>query len=237
MADPDLRAERAPRHRPRRDRPGGSSATNVPPSSSMCVVSRSSRRPSTIVLDAGSMRDTYRGSPIATPMPFRWPTVNPAAPPCSPTRSPSASRTGPACGRPAAPRAQLLAVVAAGHEADLLALGLVRRDQLQAAGDRAHLGLREVAQREAAVPQLVLAQAVEEVRLVLVLVGGAGEAGPRPVRRCPRRRAVRSGRSPPPRTRTGGGRGRAAPRTSRTCCSRRTGWGFGRRGTPRRTAR
>src|SRR4029453_5160423 len=40
----------------------------------------------------------------------------------------------------------------------------------------ADLGLGQVAQREARVPQLVLAQPVEEVRLVLVLVGGAAEA-------------------------------------------------------------
>ena len=90
---------------------------------------------------------------------------------------------GPGLRRPAASRPQLGAVVAAGHEADLLALGLVGRDESQAARDLADLGLAEVAQREAAVPQLVLAQAVEEVGLVLRLVGRPGEHGPRPVRR------------------------------------------------------
>ena len=59
------------------------------------VVSRSSRRPIVIVFVSGSMRLTYRGEPTAIPSPWRWPTVNPAAPRCSPTRSPSASSTGP----------------------------------------------------------------------------------------------------------------------------------------------
>ncbi len=64
--------------------------------------------------------------------------------------------------------------VAAGHEAQLLALRLGRRDEPQVGCDGAHLRLRQFAEREAAVGQLVLAQPVQEVALVLVPID-AGE--------------------------------------------------------------
>ena len=71
---------------------------------------------------------------------------------------------------PAGTLTQRLAVVAAGHEADLLALGLVGGGEPETARDLADLRLGQLAEREPGVLELVLAQAVEEVGLVLVLV-------------------------------------------------------------------
>src|SRR5262245_57703781 len=74
---------------------------------------------------------------------------------------------------PTGPVAERIAVVAAGHEADLLALGLVGGHEPELAGDRTDLRLRQLAEREPGVLELVLAEAVEEVGLVLVLVAGS----------------------------------------------------------------
>ena len=74
--------------------------------------------------------------------------------------------------QPASTGPQRVAVVATRDEADLLALGLVGRDEVQRACDRAHLGLRQLAEREARVLQLVGPEAVQEVGLVLVVVPG-----------------------------------------------------------------
>ena len=86
---------------------------------------------------------------------------------------------------PARSLAQGIAVVAAGHEADLLALGLVRRDEPQRTGDHAYLRLGEVAQRKSGVVQLVLPKAVQEVRLILVPVLGSPELRPAVRADCP----------------------------------------------------
>ena len=82
---------------------------------------------------------------------------------------------------PAGPLAQRVAVVAAGDEADLLALGLVGRRQTEPARDVADLRLGQLAEREPRVIELVLAQAVQEVGLVLVGVACAQQPRP-PVR-------------------------------------------------------
>ncbi len=68
------------------------------------------------------------------------------------------------------------AVVAERDEADLLALRLVRRRQLELGRDLPHLRLRQVAEREARACQLVLVEHPQEVGLVLVGIGGAQEA-------------------------------------------------------------
>ena len=105
----------------------------------------------------------------------------PAEPPCSPIAAPSASTSGPGVGLPAGPLTQGVAVVAAGHEADLLALGLVGGRQAETSGHVPDLRLGQVAEREPGVGQLILAQAVQEVGLVLVRVTGPQQSG-RPVR-------------------------------------------------------
>ena len=85
---------------------------------------------------------------------------------------------------PAGPLSERIADVTAGHEAQLLALRLGRRDEPQVGRDGAHLGLGQVAQREAAVGELVLAQAVQEVALVLVRVDAASRSWRMPVGRA-----------------------------------------------------
>src|SRR4029079_13137482 len=70
---------------------------------------------------------------------------------------------------------QLLPVVAVADEADLWAVALVRCDEALASGDASHVGLAQVAEREARGGQLLLAEAVEEVALVLVGVEPAQE--------------------------------------------------------------
>ena len=77
---------------------------------------------------------------------------------------------------PAGPLAQRVAVVATRHEADLLAFGLVGRHEIEFAGDRPDLRLCQVTERKTGVLELILAEAVEEVGLVLVGVDGSGEA-------------------------------------------------------------
>ena len=79
---------------------------------------------------------------------------------------------------PAGPLAERLAVVAAGDEADLLALGLVGGHEAEPARHVADLRLRQLTEREPRVLELVLAEAVEEVGLVLVLVARPGAAAP-----------------------------------------------------------
>ena len=78
-------------------------------------------------------------------------------------------RAGP---RGDAARAQELAVVAAGHEADVRAVGLVGDAQAELASNPPRLRLGEVAEREAQPRELPLAERVEDVRLVLRGVGG-----------------------------------------------------------------
>ena len=102
--------------------------------------------------------------------------MNPADPVCSPTSAPSWSTSGPGDRLPASSLAKRVAIVATGDEADLLALGLLGRDQAKATSHVAHLGLGQIAQREPGVRQLVLAQAVQEVGLVLVRVAGPKQA-------------------------------------------------------------
>ena len=79
---------------------------------------------------------------------------------------------------PAGALPQRVAVVAARDEADLLALGLVGRGETEAASHVPNLGLGQLAEREPGVLELVLAQAVQEVGLVLVRV--ARPEQPRP---------------------------------------------------------
>ena len=91
---------------------------------------------------------------------------------------PVAVEQRPGLRHPAGPVPERVAVVAAGHEADLLALGLVGRGQAEAARDVADLGLGQLAEREPGVLELVLAQAVQEVGLVLVRVARPQQSRP-----------------------------------------------------------
>ena len=72
--------------------------------------------------------------------------------------------------------AQGIAVIAAGHEADLLGLGLVGGGEAERAGDGPNLGLGQLPEREAGVLELLGTQAIQEVGLVLLLVAGPQEA-------------------------------------------------------------
>ena len=104
-------------------------------------------------------------------------------------------------GLPASSLAQDVAVVAARHEADLLAVALLGRGQPQRARQLPNLRLGHLTERETCVRQLLLAKAVEEVALVLVAVAAAQQPESLPAPRPGRRRA-HSGRWPPHRTRT-----------------------------------
>jgi hypothetical protein len=77
--------------------------------------------------------------------------------------------------RPVGPGSKGATDVAIGDEADALALGLVGGREAEVPGDRADLRFRELPEREPRLGQLVLAEAVQEVGLVLVVVVGAEE--------------------------------------------------------------
>ena len=189
-------------------------ATNDARSSSTVRVSRSSRRPSWIVLvsgvDAADVARLTEGDAEALALADRVPRRAPVL--AHPLAADVEQR--PRLRLPAGALAQRVAVVAARDEADLLALGLVGRRQAEAAGDVAHLGLGELAERE---------PGVRPAGPGAARTGSRSGPCPRRERGSSRRAAVggrprgaRSGRSRPPRTRTGAGPGRAAPRTSRT---------------------
>ena len=82
----------------------------------------------------------------------------------------------PRLGLPAGPLAQDVAVVAAGHETDLLAVALLGRCQPERSSGVTHLRLGHLAEREARMSQLLLAEAVQEVALVLLGIAAAQEA-------------------------------------------------------------
>ena len=77
-----------------------------------------------------------------------------------------------ACGRfgldafVAQPRVHESGVIAVRHEADFVALVLLRHRQIEFFGQRAHFGLRHLAQRKHRARKLRLRQAPEEIRLV-----------------------------------------------------------------------
>ncbi|TPW00551.1 MAG: Uncharacterized protein FD125_3105, partial [bacterium] len=76
-------------------------------------------------------------------------------------------------------RLQMLAqeaiLVAVAHEADVLAVRLLRRAQAQVPRDRADLGLGQLPQRKQRPGQLRLGQVEEDVRLVLRGIRGAAQ--------------------------------------------------------------
>src|SRR6202022_3968938 len=67
-------------------------------------------------------------------------------------------------------------VAAIGHEADLLALRLQRRDQPKRAGLLADLSLCPVPDWEAEDAQLLLAELVEHIRLVLPIIDRSAQS-------------------------------------------------------------
>src|SRR4051794_33734963 len=83
---------------------------------------------------------------------------------------------GPGLRDPARPLTQSIPVVATGHEADLLALGLVGRHEAEVPRDRPHLGLGQLPQGKPRVLKLVLPETVEEVGLVLLGITRPQEA-------------------------------------------------------------
>ena len=108
------------------------------------------------------------------PSPLRWPMVNRWTPSCEPSARPlsSTNRAAASVGRP--PRDERR-VVAVGHEADLLAVGLVGDQQSEPARLGAHVRLRQRAHRKHRAGQLLLRQREQEVRLVLVAIDAALE--------------------------------------------------------------
>src|SRR6267378_1878662 len=91
------------------------------------------------------------------------------------------------------PAAQETAIVVVGHEADLLALGLVGRDEAESARVRADLVLGEIADRKMRRRKLRLIERPEEIGLVLARVAPAPQE-PAPARRVPRDARVMAGR-------------------------------------------
>src|SRR5690606_37064544 len=57
-------------------------------------------------------------------------------------------------------------IVAVGHEADVLAVGLGRVAQAGGFGKAAHVALRQAAERKAQEVELVLGRRIEKIRLV-----------------------------------------------------------------------
>ena len=70
-------------------------------------------------------------------------------------------------------------VVAAGHEADVLAVGLLRHRQVEALGQRPRLALGQMAERKAQVVELLLRRAEQEVALIACRIGAAMQFRPR----------------------------------------------------------
>ena len=68
-----------------------------------------------------------------------------------------------------------LAVVAGGDEADVLAVGLVGDGEAEFVRERAHLRLRQAAEREAQHRELLARRREEEIALVALGIGGAVE--------------------------------------------------------------
>src|SRR6266404_3971932 len=90
------------------------------------------------------------------------------------------------------PAAQETAIVIVGHEADLLALRLVGRDEAESARVRADLVLVEVADGKMRCCELRLIERPEEIGLVLARVPPAPQE-PAPARRVPRDARVMAG--------------------------------------------
>ena len=96
---------------------------------------------------AASIRTHRAGLPVAMPSPCRWPTVNCSMPACRPSTRPVGVHdlAGP---RAAEPGGHQPGMLARRHEADLLAVGLVGRDQAEGRGPAADLGLPQAAHRQ-----------------------------------------------------------------------------------------
>ena len=124
-----------------------------------------------------AMSVTYRRSPTATPRPRRCPIVNASMPSCAPTtaavlvddRCPTARGMR-------APRNASRPPRVMKHTSMLSRLSAVRRPSARRV--LAHLGLGQLADREQRARELVGAEHVEHVRLVLGGVGGTRERGP-----------------------------------------------------------
>ena len=115
-------------------------------------------------------------APAPRRAPLRWPMVKACTPPWRPTARPSASTMGPGA-QPIRRAVGHEGVVAArGDEAELLALALGGARQPARERLGAHLLLRRVAEREEEPRELVGAEHVEEVALVLRPVAAAVEA-------------------------------------------------------------
>ena len=152
------------------------------------------RRPTTTRRSAALISTTYSGSVDESRKPLRCPTVKRWTPSCRPSTWPSVLVMTPpegAIGQRALDEAR---VVAVGNEADLLAVRLVGDGQAAIACVGAHVGLRQLADRERRAGELRLRQREEEVRLVLR--GVARRAGAAGARSSHRPRRGRSGRSP-----------------------------------------
>ena len=70
-------------------------------------------------------------------------------------------------------------VIAIGHEADVLAVGLQGHRQSEFGGDLAHLGFGQATQREAQIVELRLGRREQEIALVARRIGGTVQLRPR----------------------------------------------------------
>ena len=134
----------------------------------------SSRGPTTTSPLSARISRTYSGAGALKPSPRRCPTVKR----CTPSWAASACPVGiddTARAKTVRRRRSLdeAGVVAVGHEANLLALGLVGVGETKLARASAHLGLGHRAERKKRAAQLKLAEREQKVRLIL---GGVGSA-------------------------------------------------------------
>ena len=187
---------------------GASTETQFTPDAVSVVRSSDERGPTVTSPESASIFSTYSGDPVAMPSPLRWPIVKRCTPSCAPSGRATLVENRAA----ASPRRSLCderRVVAVGHEADLLAVGLVGDREPEPARLGAHGRLRQRAHREQRSRQLLLRQREQEVRLVLVAIDAALEQPSSVVRRA---RCARSGRWRRARSRIPG-HARAASRT------------------------
>ena len=124
-----------------------------------------------------SVRIAYSGSAAATPSPRRWPGVNRQKPSWVPICGPFLVDDRAGSPREALPPEER-AVVVAGEEARLLALGALRGRETGDGRLLAGLLLRLLAEREPDAVEEARIESRQHVALILDGVGGAGEQQP-----------------------------------------------------------
>ena len=162
-----------------------------------------------------SVRSTYSGSAAATPSPLRCPTVKWCAPRCAPTTSPERRTISPGASSSPPWRARNRAFPTPARKHRSCESAREATGSPASQGQRTHLGLGQLGQREPHPRQRRGRQRREHVGLVL---GRIGRRAQQPVLRDPR--VVPGGETPKRRARP---RTRASRRAARRRCSGCTG--------------